>query len=132
MAKGGGDRNNDRFEEVPVANPDLATFPERQGGTAATVRVIPVGSIVDPTTGDVVLDPRAVGLKSRFEEDSVTQDVFYSGKAEMGALTSAAVWQIKRITITEVANITSIDTDWADGNGSFDNIWDNREALSYS
>lgn len=52
----------------------------------------------------------------------------YLGYAEPGSLTSASVWAIKRII--ETGNDVSIT--WADGNNSFDNIWDNRLALTYS
>lgn len=52
----------------------------------------------------------------------------YIGYADAGTLTSAATWAIKRII--ETGNDISIT--WADGNNSFDNIWDNRLTLTYS
>lgn len=52
--------------------------------------------------------------------------VTYIGNALPGTATSAASWRIKRIT-----DATG-DIVWADGNGNYDNIWDNRAALSYS
>lgn len=59
--------------------------------------------------------------------DSGDSNVTYVGKAAMGSATSAASWQIKKIDETSGTVIT-----WADGNASFDNIFDNRESLSYS
>lgn len=50
----------------------------------------------------------------------------YVGKAIVGSATSGAVWQVQRITQADTTIV------WADGNGSFDNIWDNRASLSYS
>lgn len=50
----------------------------------------------------------------------------YVGFAAPGTATSSASWRIKRIV-----NASGADR-YADGNGNFDNIWDNRESLSYS
>ncbi len=50
----------------------------------------------------------------------------YVGKAAMGAATSAASWQIARITQTDTTML------WCDGDGNFNNVWDNRASLSYS
>jgi hypothetical protein len=52
----------------------------------------------------------------------------YLGYADPGSLTSGAVWAIKRII--ESGSDASIT--WADGDASFDNIWDNRLALVYA
>jgi len=60
--------------------------------------------------------------------DSVAPNTTYLGYADAGSLTSAVVWAIKRII--ETGNDVSIT--WADGDNSFDNIWDNRLILSYS
>ena len=52
----------------------------------------------------------------------------YLGYADAGSLVSGSVWAIKRIV--EVAGDVSIT--WADGNNSFDNIWDDRLTLTYA
>jgi len=54
----------------------------------------------------------------------------YFGKAAVGSATSSGVWQIKNFTYDSNSNLTG----WlfADGNGSYDNVWDNRASLSYS
>lgn len=63
------------------------------------------------------------GYKLRFDDgDTYT----YVGVAKPGTATSAASWQIKRIT-----DATG-DVDWAVGDIKFTNIWDNRTSLSYS
>jgi hypothetical protein len=54
--------------------------------------------------------------------------VSYLGEAPPGTATSAAKWRIRRITT--VGNDVTIE--WADGNGNFDNVWDDRVSLSYS
>lgn len=50
----------------------------------------------------------------------------YIGHAAPGSATSSAVWRVKRLTNADATVV------WADGNGSFDNIWDNRASLSYA
>lgn len=60
--------------------------------------------------------------------DSGDSTITYVGYAAAGTATSSASWRIFRITSS--GDATSIDT--ADGDISFNNIWDNRESLSYS
>lgn len=54
--------------------------------------------------------------------------VVYIGTAPINSLTSAAAWEIKKISFSG----TFITTEWADGNDLNDNIWDNRASLAYS
>jgi len=54
-----------------------------------------------------------------------TGTVTYIGYAVPGTATSAASWRIKRITNA------SGNVDWADSDLLFDNVFDNRAALSY-
>lgn len=60
--------------------------------------------------------------------DSGNADILYVGKAAPGSADSASVWQIKRVTIVG----DSVHIEWANGDSLFDNVWDNRENLSYS
>jgi hypothetical protein len=76
------------------------------------------GNAVMPVSNDLAL---------RYAIDSVTNTVSYLGKAFTGTATNAASWQIKKINEASGVVIT-----WADGNSDFDNVWDNRESLSYS
>jgi len=50
----------------------------------------------------------------------------YVGYAAPGTATSSGAWRIERIV-----NETGASR-MADGNGNFDNVWNNRESLSYS
>lgn len=54
--------------------------------------------------------------------------VEYVGLASAGTATSAASWKIKKL-IYSGTSVTSIL--WADGDTTFDNIWDNYSSLSY-
>ena len=58
---------------------------------------------------------------------ATVSDVDYVGEASIGTATSAASWRIKK-----VYSASGIIIQWADGNASFDNIWDNRASLTYS
>lgn len=60
-------------------------------------------------------------------DDTSTTNVTYVGKATIASSTSSAVWQVQKIDETTGMVIT-----WADGNSSFDNIWNNRTSLTYS
>ncbi len=67
-----------------------------------------------------------VALQTRYSEASST--VAYVGHAEAGALPSAASWRIRRVT-TSGSDVT---IEYADGNTSFDNVWNSRTSLTYS
>lgn len=60
-------------------------------------------------------------------DDTTTANVVYIGHARIGEATDDAVWRIKRIDESSGVVIT-----WADGNASFDNVWDNRASLTYT
>lgn len=59
--------------------------------------------------------------------DTVTSASYiYICEAAPGSATSAAVWRCSRLTVA-----TGVLA-WADGDGNFDNIADNRASLTYS
>ena len=60
--------------------------------------------------------------------DYASSSTIYIGEAAPGSLTSSAVWKIQRIVLSN----TSAAITLADGNSSFDNVWNNRSGLSYS
>lgn len=62
--------------------------------------------------------------------DEPDANTTYVGKCKLGssAATDEAIWQIKKISIS--GNVTTIN--YADGNDNYDNVWDNRAALSYA
>lgn len=58
--------------------------------------------------------------------DEASPTVCYVGESTIAAPSSAPVWRIRRIT-----TLVGVSIEWADGNPFFDNVWDNRTALSY-
>ena len=61
--------------------------------------------------------------------DYASSTTRYQGHASPGTATSVAAWRIKRLTLDSQARHTI--TEFADSNGNYDNIWDNRATLSY-
>ncbi len=78
-----------------------------------------------PTRDSTKIIDRPLALQ--VADDSGDSDVTYVGKAEIGTATSADEWQIFKIDESSGTVIT-----WADGDEKFDNVWDDRESLTYS
>lgn len=55
--------------------------------------------------------------------------VTYVGKAPPSSATSAAAWQVARLTSDGAGGLT---VEFADGNPLYDNVWDNRASLTYA
>lgn len=60
--------------------------------------------------------------------DFIGDHVIYKGEAEPGSSESDAVWRIRKITFIA----EDIKEEWADGQGTFNKVWSNRESYSYS
>ncbi len=67
---------------------------------------------------------KAKELQIRYEKSG---NVGYLGKANFGALTSEATWQVRKIDFSSGVVMTA-----ADGDANFDNVWDDRAGLTYS
>jgi len=59
--------------------------------------------------------------------DEADTSTTYVGKAKHDVLSSQAKWQIKKISIT--GTVTSIK--FAEGDDTFERIWDNRTTYTY-
>ena len=96
------------------------------------LQAIPVNDHIDWTQDQGATDIHAGNIPEEemyaLQYDDVGSGVAYLGEAAVGAVTSAAVWRIKKI----VETAGDIVVTWADGDSDFDNIWDNRLSLSYS
>jgi hypothetical protein len=60
--------------------------------------------------------------------DEVDSSTTYLGLAKSGTPTSQALWQIRKIAVS--GTVTSFT--WADGDASYNHVWDNRTSLTYS
>lgn len=84
----------------------------------------------DPTTNRLLVEAYLSGnanenLALQTDVDGTTT---YVGDADPGSGTDEAVWRIMRVVETS----GDYSVTWADGDADFDNVWDNRAALSYS
>jgi hypothetical protein len=79
--------------------------------------------------GNIIDNHIMKALEKDLRINSSNSLISYLGEAEPGSNTGNAVWRVRRITETSTGEVR---VDWADGNGNFDNIFDNRESLSYS
>lgn len=55
--------------------------------------------------------------------------LIFLGESEPGVATSLGAWRIRKFTYD---GNKLISVEWADGNGNFDNVYDDRATLSYS
>lgn len=85
-------------------------------------------------TGSTVGEKRGLDMsiidckqEAKRVDDTSTINVTYFGYAEVGSVTSSAVWRIKKVDET-----SGLVETFADGNSNFDNVWDNRVSLTYS
>lgn len=69
-------------------------------------------------------DPDGTALRT----DAAGGGVTYYGYAPVGTNPAAAAWKIKRTTVA--GGLTT--NEYADGDREFDNVWNDRAALSYS
>lgn len=60
--------------------------------------------------------------------DVVSGTLAYVGKANIGSVTSASVWQIQKL-VTDVNG--GVTLQWA-GLAAFNQVWDNRASLTYA
>ena len=59
--------------------------------------------------------------------DSIDANTTYVGEAPIGANGTESRWRLRKLV--QDGSVLSIF--WADGNQSFDNVWDNRASLTY-
>lgn len=64
----------------------------------------------------------------QFDYD-VSGNLIYVGVAHPGELTTEAVWQIRKFAYDGSGNLLSVL--YANASKKFDQIWDNRAALTY-
>ena len=57
-------------------------------------------------------------------------NLIYIGKANMNSSKADGVWSIRKLVYDASNNLT--DMLWANGDGAFNNIWDNRITINYS
>lgn len=113
---------NAKYAPIPV--PDLENWnTDRTVDTPVMLR----GGLIKGAAGWTYDTGEAVKYTTHIDE--ATDAITYIGKAVIGSATSAASWQIMRISATS-ASYTYFQ--WADSDDNFDNIFDNRASKTYS
>jgi hypothetical protein len=82
------------------------------------------GGALSATTSSI--ETRSMPMKTVIDEP--TSSITYVGEALTGTSVGAASWRIKRISVSGSVSII----EWADGDGLFNNVWNDRVSLSYS
>ncbi len=96
-----------------------------------TVLITEQPVIIQPNVGEVIIqivEDSSMPVANRVDFIAGT-DNLYRGQAPVGTLNSAPSWRISFITINSEGDVTET---WADGDASFDNIWDDRTTKVYS
>ena len=83
-------------------------------------------AVADISTGRRFKSTQMVPMKSAEVVDSGDSTLTYYGFTKFGVATSEALWRILR----EDSDTGLVEA--ADGDDRFDNVWDDRESLSYS
>jgi hypothetical protein len=99
---------------VVLTGEDASTTPN----TLKRIQVDNQGNLIN-------VDPR----QTITMEYDTNNNPIYIGKAAMGTDKDEALWRIQKLTYSGT-NLT--DVQWADGDDSFNNVWDDRASYSYS
>lgn len=124
--------DGDSFTIVVTTITETDEDQERAHKAAKAMKVIPVDQRGDEYTLDYPIPVNVIGgvirIGTKVEKLMVddTGTVTYLGYAPPGSSLTATVWKIKRVTNA------SGNTEWADGNGEYDNGWSNRTNITYS
>ncbi len=113
-----------------ISTPINVTFPSTQAITIAdTDDSIKIGNgsgVFADVTAARAIKVDGSGVYA-VQTDQASATVLYVGKAAAGSATSAAAWQIRRITTTG----SNLSVQHAGSTNAFTGIWDNRAGLSY-
>ena len=99
---------------------ELITNSDNQGSSLANIST-KATAILDELQSDISDKRLTVRL------DQVSDNLFYVGKALIGANESSSVWQVVRYTQTG----TILKSEYANGNEAFDQVWNDRTTLTY-
>jgi hypothetical protein len=121
--------------ELYIANPGTGggsiTIPD---GDDATQGALADVAVHGDASGSLSAKLRGLLASLDYYTEAVAYDangnIQYKGWAAPGTAKASAGWRIMKITYDGSQNIT--DKQWADGDLQFNNIWNNREGLSYS
>lgn len=86
------------------------------------------GATGDISTGRRLKYTQDVPLKKIIREHSTDSTILYIGEAAFGVAETAPLWRVKRL----VQSGENLDLTMSNGSDAFDQIFSDRESLSYS
>lgn len=101
--------------------------PAKTGTVAANVLTLDTDTSSMGSSDNLQIWYWEEGLLTLIREHSTDPTISYVGKAVPGTATSSALWQIKRI----IAAANDVTIEFAGSDDKFDNIFDDRESLTY-
>lgn len=95
----------------------------------------PPNKVIDDMEFEKFTEEGSAAVRTRphtilMENDAGTGNILYIGLANIGTATSAAFWQIRKLSYDGAGYLASVK--WAGGNAKFDNVWDNRASFTYT
>lgn len=121
--------------DLPIKNGRILVEVDRVGSGGGVIKQVGLtnetGNRINPATEETlqaVLSASGGSSSYATRFDDAGSLISYIGKAAIASATSSAVWQIQKMDETGGDVVIT----WADGDDSFNNIWDNRASLSYS
>lgn len=117
--------------DLPVKNGRVLVEVDRVGGGSGVIKQIGLtnetGNRINPATEEkqdaIISAIGGGGYTPRLDEGATYT---YVGKAAPGSSDASAVWQIIRYPSADFSEGL-----YADGDANFDNVWDDRESLTY-
>jgi hypothetical protein len=105
------------------------------GSNSNTTEVYTV--VVEKETSNTVTLGGARGIPGVSEEeimyakrvDFTSDTVLYKGEAAVGALTSSALWRVRKLILGTDGDVSET---WASGDAEFNKVWDDRLSLTYT
>ena len=79
---------------------------------------------------EIIKTNALLSIYTQKSENDSTGRPIYLGYAEPGTATTAAKWQIRKLTYDSAGAVTDIQ--FASGTNDFIHVWDNRATYSYS
>ena len=113
--------------QTGTAEAKVITATESSGKRGLDTYIVGGTINVDVVMGDLI-NVQEQPYSLRVDDINRAGGTVYIGEGTVGMLDANAVWRIRRLIDTS----GTVDIKWADGDSTFNNIWDNRASLSYS
>jgi len=111
----------------PINRPNTSVRQKQR--TEEVIQHIVSGDIIVPPFPSPNGEDMPLSVRTDVVDPDAVPEVLYKGEASPGTAVSSAAWRIQKISFQADGDVEIL---FADGDTSFDNVWDNRASLSYS